>query len=564
MEQKKYRDQCRFDAWNKAGRLEQHFYDRKARWENWNMKHFGAFLCNLRSNAGLSLGELAPLVETSKSALSRLENDEVAQPFKGAVRKQVLALAAILCNSKRETERYLELAGIERSELTEFEEFQLGFIPNIPIGSTDETANLEHFERLCDERLRELGTYEIKLGISSSPRSLKVKIQEYTNTLHQIRLRLHKDQNGHELLQTGDIQTIETHYASELEGRLVVGYQYGEELSKVLMPNSLYSLASPSARWLMQLAEIERFAVDDCIILTNSRSFAGWEPDEMKTTVLSKPLPIPDDLEEVRQAKIPTIEKHYFNSSHYRLSSFTPSFSDFGRLEIVLAPLSYYDYYSIIPFLDEPLLTALDGSKISIRQKYGNTALTYSATDRGTAFIPTPVSLQCVVVTQDHQIVLMQRSSSVAYYPDHWSASFEETMNAPGVDRKGRPSRSDDADFFTGAIRGLQEEFAIPSDAVESVKILSLNVEYLTLSVDVIILININLSSEEIRQHWIVEAWDREEASRFAMFSTDLNEVVNKLFSKTLWHPTSRMRLIQFLFHTYGVKEAAKAIQARV
>jgi hypothetical protein len=30
-----------------------------------------------------------------------------------------------------------------------------------------------------------------------------------------------------------------------------------------------------------------------------------------------------------------------------------------------------------------------------------------------------------------------------------------------------------------------------------------------------------------------------------------------------LWHPTSRMRLIQFLFHTYGVKEVAKAIQHR-
>ena len=527
------------------------------------MNNFGAFLGNLRNNAELSLAELAPLVESSKSALSRMENGDIGQPFRGAVRKQVLALAGILCTPKRETERFLELAGIERSELTEFEEIQLGFLPGIPVGSADEIASLEHLEHLCEERLKQLESYEVRLGISSSPRSLKLKIQEYTNTLQEIRVRLHKNQNGHELLKIGNIQAIETHYTAELEGRLVVGYQYGEELSKILSSNSLYSLASSNARGLMQLADVERFAVDDCIILTNSRSFAGWTPQEIKTLVLNRPLPIPDDLEEIKQQKLPIIEKNYFNSSHYRLASFTPSFSDFGRLEIILAPLSLYDFFSLIPFLDEPLLTALDGSRVSIRQKYGNTALTYTSTNPGTSLIPAPISLQCLVVTKDQQIVLMKRSSSVAYYPNHWSASFEETMNAPGVDRNGHLSRSDDADFFAGAIRGLEEEFAISSDAVEDIKILSLNVEYLTLSVDVIVFIKINLSSEDLKQYWVVEAWDRDEASQSAMISTDLKEVVNGLFSKTLWHPTSRMRLIQFLFHTYGVKEVAKAIEAR-
>ena len=136
-------------------------------------------------------------------------------------------------------------------------------------------------------------------------------------------------------------------------------------------------------------------------------------------------------------------------------------------------------------------------------------------------------------------------------------------MNAPGINRKGQPSRSDDADFFAGAIRGLDEEFAIPASAVENIKVISLNVEYLTLSVDVIIVIKINLTAEEIRQNWLLKAWDRDEASKFAMFPTELSAVVDRLFSRTLWHPTSRMRLIQFLFHTYGIDETAKAIQAR-
>src|SRR6266576_3742041 len=149
------------------------------------MRNFGAFLSNLRSSAGLSLEELGLLVDSNKSTLSRLENDDIPQPFKGPTRKLVIALAEILCTSKKETKRYLELAGIDQSLLTEAEEIQLGFVQAIPV-----------------------------------------------------------------------------HYAEALEGKLVVGHQYGESLNATLRSYSLYSLASSNARWLMQLADVERFAVD--------------------------------------------------------------------------------------------------------------------------------------------------------------------------------------------------------------------------------------------------------------------------------------------------------------
>ncbi len=527
------------------------------------MKHFGAFVSNLRGSAGLSLEALAILVESSKSTLSRLENDDIPQPFKGSTRKLVVALAEILCTSKKETKRYLELAGIDQSLLTEAEEIQLGFAPYIPTNPPEETATLERLERTYKQLLSQLEEREQRLGISSSPPNLKVKIQEYTNILQEIQKKLDKMYDRQEPTEPDIVQAIPVHYEEAVEGRLVVGHHYGESLNATLLSYSLYSLASANARWLMQLADVERFAVDDCIILTNSKNFEGWSHDEIQTTVLNTRLPIPDDLEKLKQEKLPAIEKDYFNSSHYRLVSFTPSFSDLERLEVTLAPLGFHEYYSLTPFFDEPLLTTLDGSKVSIRQKYGNTALTYSSTDRGTSLIPTPVSIQCVVVTKDQQILLMRRSSSVAFYPNHWSASFEETMNAPGIDRKGNPSRSDDADFFAGAIRGLDEEFAIPANAVESIKVLSLNTEYLTLSVDVITVIKLSLTAEEIRESWLLKAWDRDEASKFGLLSTDLTTVVNKLFSRTLWHPTARMRLIQFLFHTYGVDEVAAAIKAK-
>jgi transcriptional regulator with XRE-family HTH domain len=525
------------------------------------MKDFGIFLCNLRSSAGLSLEELSRLVDSSKSALSRLENNEVPQPFKGSVRKLIIALAEILCTSKAETKHYLELAGMNQSLLTETEKIQLGFTPTIPTSSPEEVITLERLESIYVQLLQQLEARETALGISNAPPNLKLKIQEYTNLLREIEKRLDKIHNKQVTSELDETPELPIHYAEALEGKIVVGYQYGE--NKMLSTYNLYSLASPNARWLMQLADVERFAVDDCIILTNSHNFEGWDRHEIKTTILNAPLPVPEDIEKLQQEKLPGIEKDYFNSSHYRLSSYTPSFSDLDRLEVVLAPLGFHDYYSITPYFDEPLLTTIDGSKVSIRQKYGNTALTYSSTDRGTSLIPAPISIQCIVVTRDNQILLMRRSSSVAFYPNHWSASFEETMNAPGTDRKGNPSRSADFDFFDGAIRGLNEEFAISPDAVESIKVLSLNIEYLTLSVDVISAIKLNLDAEEIRQNWLLKAWDRDEASKFGLLSTDLNAVVNKLFSRTLWHPTARMRLIQFLFHTYGVDEVAKEIKAK-
>ena len=92
---------------------------------------------------------------------------------------------------------------------------------------------------------------------------------------------------------------------------------------------------------------------------------------------------------------------------------------------------------------------------------------------------------------------------------------------------------------------------------------LSLNVEYLTLSVDVITLVKVDLDAEEIKQNWLLRARHRDEASKFGLVSTKLADVVDKLFTRTLWHPLASMRLIKFLFNTYGIDEVAKAIKEK-
>jgi hypothetical protein len=333
---------------------------------------------------------------------------------------------------------------------------------------------------------------------------------------------------------------------------------YGKEINTSQTSPNLYTLASQNALRLMHHADVEYFAVDDLITLTQSQAFAGWDRADIIITKLSTPLPIPQDIEALKQEKLPLIQKNFVNSSHYRLASYTPAFSDRRGLEVTLAPIGFHDYYTVIPLLDEPLLMNVDRSKISIREKYGDSALSGD-----TCLVPAPISLQCVIVTKDHQIILMQRSHSVAFYPRHWSASFEETMDAPGLSPKGN-IRSGDADFFACAIRGLEEEFGIPAEAVENSKILSLNVEYLILAIGVVAIINLNLTVQEVKTHWLLKAPDKNEASKLAAIPLDLLSVVEKLFSSdVLWHPTSRMRLIQFLLHIYGVDDVAKAIQSR-
>lgn len=136
-------------------------------------------------------------------------------------------------------------------------------------------------------------------------------------------------------------------------------------------------------------------------------------------------------------------------------------------------------------------------------------------------------------------------------------------MDAPGLNSK-KKTRPGDADFFACAMRGLEEEFGISADAIASIKLLSLNVEYLILAVGVVAIIRTHLTAPEVKAHWLTQAPDRNEALKLATVPTDLSSIIEKLRSgDVLWHPTARMRLIQFLFHTYGVKAVAGALKAK-
>ncbi|WP_052890186.1 helix-turn-helix domain-containing protein [Thermogemmatispora carboxidivorans] len=529
-------------------------------------RDLGLFVANLRAQAGLSLTTLASLVGSSKSTLSRLEQGQIPLPARGKNRMLLIALVHLLCSAASERDRILSLASIDPALLTLGELIVLGlWPPSSPHGIR--SLPHEDVEQGREEVIRlltQLEEWMRKPAVSHSEQVstlLRRKIARYRALLEELEQQLTWIQHTSRPGEPGASPEHRTHLDQSRNmqtGTSPVEKQSQTSSSSALSPD-LFNLASARARWLMQQAGVERFAVDDCIVLTASEGFRGWDKKQIQMTTLAQPWPLPEDLAAVLREQRAALEESALNAPHYQLVSLTPAWSELDCLKLVMAPLRFYDYAALLPILDKPLLASQDGRLLSIREQYGSTALYTRSYSRNAALIPAPVSIQCLLETQDERLVLVQRSEAVAFYPGCWSASFEETMNAPGL--VAGSFQPGDAHIFDAAYRGLEEEFGLPADAVEEMKALSLNVEYPTLSVDVFMLIKLARPLAAVKERWLISARHRDEALQVTGIACRLDEVVATLFAPRQWHPTSRMRLIQWLIQRYGLDAVMAAIR---
>jgi hypothetical protein len=137
---------------------------------------------------------------------------DIPRPFRGGTRSLVIQLAHILCSSTKETERYLPLAGIDRSLLTEIEEIQQGFTPHIFKGTQEEKQDLERLEKIYQQLLSKLEAWEQELGVEDAPPTLKSKAQRYRNILQEIQKRLDRLYDRSDPLDLPTLEAMPAYY----------------------------------------------------------------------------------------------------------------------------------------------------------------------------------------------------------------------------------------------------------------------------------------------------------------------------------------------------------------
>lgn len=311
----------------------------------------------------------------------------------------------------------------------------------------------------------------------------------------------------------------------------------------------LESLGSNHAQILATSADMDTLVIDDSILLTASPNYHGWNPNDIRMTVVDYEPKLPQEIQDFMQRRIKELENSRFvNNRLYRLLSFVPDLDDFGKLSITLFPTTWFNYYSIAENVHKPILELGSDLQTSIIKKFGPNALKLGLSRTIESGIPNVVSIKGIILTNDKKIVITKRSGVVSFQHSHWSASFEETMSIR------------DTSFFDAAIRGFREEFgSIAASTIKDIKVLSINYEYETISADACCLIRLNASSNDVRNSWRF-ARDKDEAALIDFIPLELDRTVELLLTHRVWHPSSRMRLVQTLFHYYGIADTLIAL----
>jgi 8-oxo-dGTP pyrophosphatase MutT (NUDIX family) len=155
--------------------------------------------------------------------------------------------------------------------------------------------------------------------------------------------------------------------------------------------------------------------------------------------------------------------------------------------------------------------------------------------------LPGLAVVHVITVTADGQVLMTQRSATVAYAPLHWSASFEEQVT-------DQDAAAGSAIFEETARRGLREEFGIDVNP-ENVRLISVILQMDNLNLAPVVFIETKETLEEIRQIWSglprpSHAWEAEAIDGEIVDPVKLEAFVrNNLWRQGKLHPTSSCRL---------------------
>lgn len=315
----------------------------------------------------------------------------------------------------------------------------------------------------------------------------------------------------------------------------------------------------PVTRRVMEFAgHATPIAVDRCFEILHSHDYAGWRINDIECNLLAQPVPLSHDLQALVDQNPPDPP----NNGKYRLIRLQPDSSERQILSVALAPTDYYSTVPIQRRLYEPVLIDAAGNLCSPWQKYGQDLLDFEHCQ-----LPNIVSLHVIVALPGSKLLITQRVlSGLDWQLGRWSLSFEEQMNSS---RNVRPT---DRSFFDTIKAGIDEELGCGKEddvggSIKDMKVLSLIMDSDALVVDVVALVTVDYSLDEIRARRLLARDGHAELRRYEQMDWTVTALAPVLAGQDdlvlgdirirhdEWNITSRMRILAALFHRHGIRK---------
>lgn len=300
----------------------------------------------------------------------------------------------------------------------------------------------------------------------------------------------------------------------------------------------------------------EYLAIDDAILLHHAPGFSGLglEDIEFKYDRNAKPLELRGQDLSYIQSTYGQLNQWEKNKQNYFLCGFRPAIIDQGnRWKVTLGPSNYSINRAIERALDNQI--DFDQTRTTLRSLYGDGRLGFDED------LNNMVIVYLLVVSElDEQVIFLQRSKYVSYYPLHWYATIAEQMIRP-----------DDKSFFDTAIRGLKEEIGIANASTSWIRMLGVVRAYSNFNTVICGIARLPYFAEDLEQNWIA-AGDKEEAVAFDFYPFQLASMIRILSGETYEpfrknnqpyriHPLAKMNILLALFRKFGYNQVISEIK---
>lgn len=307
-----------------------------------------------------------------------------------------------------------------------------------------------------------------------------------------------------------------------------------------------------------------KYSIDDCIMLCHSPEYQGWDWNEISLSIGRKEIL---HVEGKHDAYVQDKKPEFGQSGKWKycVLSYTLPMLDKNRNEISL-DLGLTDFStsaSVYSLLNTSIpeygnKTVLQNSVQDFFTDVGNCQVKVAS-----QIIPVIPCVDMTILDAKDRVLILQRSKHVHFFPETWTATIEEQMNAVWKGQIG------DGNVLDAAKRSLREEVMgsrMHDRDILNLKFLALLFNPIAFSLDIVGVAKINMLGEDIARNLSHRAIDPHEHGRnFKLVDLTPDGILPLIFpqagdsenSRIVWHSIARMRLLLILLWKYGFDEVS-------